>query len=197
VRIGVGDSLQEQLRALGLATEKPARDRKPAGKPGGKARGKGSGKSAGKPGSKPGARPSDKGAGAEPSLSRAYALRERQEQKEADAARRRKLAEDRRRREINERVRAIVDPNRQNRDDGEVARHFLFRGRIRKLYVTPEQQAALAAGELGIVYLTGSYHLLAAEHLDAVRGVDPEHVVDLDSGGGDEEEFPVPDDLDW
>ena len=181
----MGDSLQDQLRALGLASEQSAR-----------ARSKG-GKSGAKPGSKTGGRRGTKATGGEPSLSRAYALRERQEQKEADAARRRKLAEDRRRREINARVRAIVEPHRQNREDAEVARNFLFRGRIRKLYVTPEQQAALTVGELGIVYLTGSYHLLAPEHLDAVRAIDPEHVVDLDSGCCDEEEFPVPDDLDW
>lgn len=185
----MGDSLQEQLRALGLATEKPARTRKKGGKRGSKPPGSAGGRS--------GTTAAGRATAGEPSLSRAYALRERQEQKEADAARRRKLAEDRRRREINAKLRAIVEPHRQNREDADVARNFLFRGRIRKLYVTPEQQAALTAGDLGIVYLTGSYHLLAPEHLDAVRDVDPEHVVDLDSGGSDEEEFPVPDDLDW
>lgn len=174
----MADSLQDQLRALGLA-------KKPSGQ-----------KQAGKR-RKPARKSAPHGKTGEPSLERAYAMRQRQEQREADAARRRKLAEDRRRREINERIRAIVGAHRQNREDADIARNFLFRGRIRKLYVTPEQQAALAMGELGIVYLTGGYHLLASEPLDAVRAIDPEHVVELDSGSSDEEEFPVPDDIGW
>ena len=174
----MADSLQDQLRALGLA-------KKPSG-----------GKQKGKRG-KPPRKPAPQAKSGEPSLERAYAMRQRQEQKEADAARRRKLAEDRRRREINERIRAIVEKHRLNREDADIARNFLFRGRIRKLYVTPDQQAALAAGALGIVYLTGGYHLLAPEPLEAVRAIDPGHVVELDSGGSDEEEFPVPDDIAW
>lgn len=174
----MADSLQDQLRALGLA-KKPA-----------------AGKKAGQR-SKPARKAPARDGSGELSLERAYALRQRQEQKEADAARRRKLAEDRRRREINERIRAIVGKHRLNREDADIPRHFLFRGRIRKLYVTPEQQAALVAGELGIVYLTGGYHLLAPGPLEAVRAIDPEHVVELDSGSSDEEEFPVPDDIEW
>ena len=183
----MAESLQEQLRALGLAREKPVRERKkePPGPPGGGQKRKGP--RPGKAGRGPG----------EPSLDRAWALREQQEKDEADAARRRKLAEDRRRREINQSIRRIVDAHRLNREDAEVARNFLFRGRIRKIYVTPEQQAALTAGELGIVYLTGGYHLLAPEQLEAVRGIDPDHLVELDTAAPDEEEFPVPDDLTW
>jgi len=183
----VADTLQEQLRALGLARDKPKpeRNRKPRGDHGGgqKRKGRRPRKAAGVAG--------------EPSLDRAWALREQQEKNEADAARRRKLAEDRRRKEINRSIRQIVDAHRLNREDAEVARNFLFRGRIRKVYVTADQQTALTKGELGIVYLTGGYHLLAPEHLEAVRVIDPEHLVDLDTGGPEEEEFPVPDDLDW
>ena len=190
----MADSLQDQLRKLGLAKDQPERPGKGArerGKPAG-IRGRGKGQAGGKgrtagPGARDGELP----------LEQAWALRERQEQREADAARQRKLAEDRRRREINERIRGIVERHRLNRDDAELPRNFLFRGRIRKLYVTPEQQAALTAGELGIVYLTGGYHLLAPEQLEAVRAIDAGHVVALDSGSPDEEEFPVPDDLEW
>jgi uncharacterized protein YaiL (DUF2058 family) len=90
-----------------------------------------------------------------------------------------------------------VEAKRLNRDDAEVARNFMFRGRIRKLYVTPEQQRALNADELGIVYLGGGYHLLAPEYLEAVRAISAEHVVVQERRGEDEAEFPVPDDLDW
>lgn len=176
----MADSLQDQLRALGLA-RKPPDERKRAGQAGKK---------------RPAQKPADRAA-PELSLDQAWALREQEEQRRALEARNRKLEEDRRRREINERVRVIVAAQRLNRDDAELARNFLFRGRIRKLYVTPEQQRALNAGELGIVYLAGSYHLLAAEHLDAVRAISAEHVVEHQGGAEGEEEFPVPDDLDW
>ena len=160
----MADSLQDQLRALGLAKQQERRERPPRRKR--------------PPKSKP------NGSGAEIPLEKAYALREKAEQRAADQARKRKQAEDRRRREINQRIREIVDARRLNVAEAEVARHFMFRGRIRKLYVTPEQNDALTAGELGLVYLTGGYHVLDPEALAAVRAIDAEHIVDL--GGGSE-----------
>lgn len=186
----MGESLQEQLRALGLASQKKdaRKNRQDSAKSGTKHAKR---ESAGHP-------------AGEMSLDQAWALREQEEQRraqeaqrQAQAARRRKQEEDRRRRALNEQVRAIIDAHRLNRDDAELARNFMFRGRIRKMYVTPEQQRALNAGELGIVYLAGSYHLLAPEHLQAVRAISAEHVVELESAVEDEGEFPVPDDLDW
>jgi uncharacterized protein YaiL (DUF2058 family) len=105
--------------------------------------------------------------------------------------------EDRKRRQLNDDIRKIVERYRLNREDAEVVRNFLFKGRIRKIYVTPDQLNALNAGELGIACLTGGYHLLAPEHLEAIRGLSPDHVPDLDSGSDDDGEFPVPDDLNW
>ena len=179
----MGDSLQDQLRALGLGGKQPDRrkDRKKAGQA---ARQQPAQTAPGHP-------------AAEPSLDQAWALREQEEQRRVQEARSRRLEEDRRRRETNERVRAIVDTHRLNRNDAELARNFLFRGRIRKVYVTPEQQRALNADELGIVYLAGGYHLLPPEHFQAVRAISAEHVVENEGGGEDEDEFPVPDDLDW
>jgi uncharacterized protein YaiL (DUF2058 family) len=168
----MAQSLQDQLRALGLAKKperrKPPRRRKP-----------------------PAGTPKERSESEEIALAKAYALREQAEQREADRERKRKQAEDRRRREINQKIRAIVEARRLNVADAEVPRHFLFRGRIRKLYVTPEQNRALTAGELGLVYLTGGYHVLDGAALDEVRGIDPEHVVDLGGAADDEDEIPV------
>ena len=179
----MGDSLQEQLRALGLAREKA--DRR-AGRGRRKARGK---QRAG--------RPAASASRGEPSLDEAYALRERDERRAAERSRQAKLAEERRRREINEKIRRIVEECRLNRDDASVPRHFLYKGRIRKIYVTAEQQRALADGQMGLVYLTGGYHLLAIDPLEQVREISVEHVVDLEGSGPDEDEHPVPDDLVW
>ena len=135
--------------------------------------------------------------GGELSLDRAYALRKREEQKQADQARRKKQAEDRQRQEINRKIRAIVERHRLNDDSADLARNFLFRGRIRKIYVTPDQQRALSAGELGIAYLSGGYFILSPDHLEAVSAISPDHVVALGGEGEDEADHPVPDDLDW
>lgn len=177
----MGDSLQDQLRALGLAKEKQAaRKRK---KPGW---GPGQGVAARKKGS------------GEMSLDKAWALRAKEEKDNAAQKRARKIEEDRKRREVNTAIRKIVDAHRMNREDAEVARNFMFRNRIRKVYLTPEQNRALGEGEVGLVYVTGGYHLLDAENVEAVRKIAPDHVVDLDSGSDSaEEEFPVPDDLNW
>ena len=148
----MADTLQDQLRALGLAKQPDRRDRPQRRK-------------------KRPASAGPTGFGGEIPLDKAYALREKAEQSAADKARKRKQAEDRRRREINQRIREIVEAKRLNAADAEVARHFMFRGRIRKLYVTEEQNRALTAGELGLVYLTGGYHVLDPEALDAVGAI--------------------------
>ena len=75
-----------------------------------------------------------------------------------------------------------------------------IRGKIipgRSNYVTAKQQAALTAGELGIVYLSGGYHLLARDQVEAVRRLSPEHVPDLGGVSEDDGDHPVPDDLTW
>jgi uncharacterized protein YaiL (DUF2058 family) len=179
----MAESLQEQLRALGLANAKPER---PAGRERQKARSK-----------QPRAPKPPSGAAGEPALDQAYALREQEERREAGRARQKKLAEERRRREINEQIRKIVEADRLNRDDAPLPRNFLYKGRIRKIYVTAEQQQALTAGEMGIVYLTGGYHLLPAGPLEAARGIAADHVVDLDAGSSEDADHPVPDDLVW
>jgi len=179
----MGDSLQDQLRSLGLAKTKPAAE----------PRKQRSARKARRPARGPESRPAG-----ELSLDQAYALREREERRQSQRARQQKLEEDRRRRQVNKAIREIVASQRQNREDADLPRNFMFNGRIRKVYVTAEQQRALSTGALGIVYLSGSYHLLAPEALASVREISHEHVVDLGLEADDEDpEHPVPDDLVW
>lgn len=133
------------------------------------------------------------------SLAQAYRLREKQTKDLADQVRQRKLAEDRRRRQLNMDIRDVVMPNRLNDPAAEFARNFVYKGRIRKVNVTAEQLIALNEGKLGLVYVAGGYHLLMPEHVDQVRSLSPEHIPDL-TGSTDQDEddqFPVPDDLIW
>jgi len=190
-------SLQDQLLSLGLARKKP----------GGKRPGKASRGAHGQPASskgqggkkQPQKRPASASGKDEAamSLDRAYALRKQEEQKQTDRARKLKQEEVRRRRLLNKEIGAIVNTHRLNDPKAEMPRNFMYKGRIRKVYLTPEQLEALNRGELGIAYLTGSYHLLAPEHVEAIRQISPEHVPDLGGESSDDEEFPVPDDLVW
>ena len=187
-------SLQDQLLDLGLANKKPKKTRGSSGRAGGKAD------------KRPGAGTSPpqrndrvkQTAGGEVSMDRAYALRRQEEQKQADTARKLKQAEDRRRRQLNKEIKAIVSKHRLNDAAAEIPRNFMYRGRIRKINLTPDQCKALNAGEAGVVYLSGGYHLLAPEHVEAVRRLSGDHVPDLTAGEIEEEkEFPVPDELSW
>ncbi len=122
----------------------------------------------------------------------------RKNKKQADTARKRKQEEDRRRRQLNREIKAIVSKHRMNDAAAEIPRNFMYRGRIRKINLTPVQLKALNAGGVGVVYLSGGYHLLAPEHVEAVRKLSGDHVPDLAAGASEDEKgFPVPDDLIW
>ena len=179
----MGDSLQDQLRALGLTRSAPKKQRK---KP-----------KRAIPASQVSAPAEASRAPAEPTLDLAWELRAREEQAEADRRRQQRLEAERRRAEINRTIRVVVDAQRLNQADAAIARNFLYKGRIRKLYVTPEQQRALNEGELGIVYLAGGYHILPSAVVDEVRAISAEHVVEPGGDSGDESDYPVPDDLIW
>jgi uncharacterized protein YaiL (DUF2058 family) len=186
-------SLQDQLLALGLASKKPKKARQSARRAPGKA-----GQWSGHGISQKKGPGREKSSAGEVSLDRAYDLRKQEEKKQVDTARKRKQEEDRQRRQLNNEIRAIVSKHRLNDAKAEVPRHFMYRGRIRKINLTPDQLMALNAGEIGIAYLSGGYHLLAPEQVKAVRKLSAEHIPDLTSGETEEEnEYPVPDDLTW
>jgi uncharacterized protein YaiL (DUF2058 family) len=140
----------------------------------------------------------------EPSLAEAYAARQREERKAAEEARQRALAEQQRRRENDRRLQALVGSHAQNRPEAELARHFEYGKRIRRVYVTAEQMRALNAGELGVVQWHGRFYLLPADRIEEVLGFAPEHValrVDPTAPSPEPEyEDPrhrIPDDLMW
>jgi uncharacterized protein YaiL (DUF2058 family) len=189
-------SLQDQLLALGLAQAPSAgqvagtsRDRAAKSNRPDKSRAKQKKKAPAGPASKP--------ATAELTLEQAYLLREQYTKERAAQAREQKRLEDLRRRQINEAIRAIVEPHRLNDAAAELSRNFMYKGRIRKVNVTAEQLKALNEGRLGLVYLAGGYHVLSPEHVAQVLTLSEEHVPDLSGGADEDEQFPVPDDLVW
>ena len=91
-----------------------------------------------------------------------------------------------------------------NREDAEIARHFEYGGKIKRIHVDAEQLAALNAGELGVVQLNGRYLLVTAAVLDEAEAIFPQGValrVDPSAPAGEDPysdpRYQVPDDLVW
>lgn len=183
----MSESLKDQLLKLGLAKAPPKKPaKKKAGKPG----------RAGKPTHKQGG----KSAG-ELSLDQAYRLRAKEEKEKARLKKEEKRLLDLERRRINKQVQEITDQHGLNDPKAEIKRNFMYKGRIRSVLCTAEQLRALNAGELGVVFIRGSYILMQPEHVEVVRQLSADHVPEL---GGNEtpnesgdDEHKVPDDLIW
>lgn len=219
--IRMSDSLRDQLLGLGFKpAPKPERppaqrpsDRRPPGK-GGKPQARAEGgpphggrpaaqapRAPGKPGQPP-QRPR-KGAG-EMDLGKAWAIRAQREKEERIEAERLKQEEARQRREAKAKVEALVKDQALNDPAADIARHFPYGGKIKRVHVNAEQLRALNAGELGVVQLNGRYLLVPAALLAEVEAIFPPAVaLKVDPGAPALEDpyadpkYQVPDDLVW
>ena len=176
--------MKDQLLALGLAQSKPERRTQKKQKVrANKARP-----------DKPGV----KNKGAEISLDEAYRIRGQQDRRQEEQAAKLKREQERQRREVNKKIKALVAKCAIRDENADSKRNFLFKGRIRSVLATREQVNEINNGTLGVVYLRGNYHLLPAEKVEEIRKFAPEHVPDLSGAEAEgEEEHPVPDDLIW
>lgn len=205
----MSDSLKDQLLALGLAkakrdpagrSGKGAGRRKDRSEPNGERSGEARGQRAGQRAELQRKRRRRDLREGEPSLRQAWALREKDERREAERARARKLAEERRRREINQGLQALVDEHALNESGADLKRYFEYKGRIRSVLVTRDQLGALNEGELALVFLKGGYYLVPPAVAREAAELSPEHVPDLGGSGAEtseDESHPVPDDLIW
>ena len=175
----MSNSLKDQLLALGLAPKKT----KPEPRKHHKAKPK-----TGKSGK----------SNTEISLDRAYSIRNREERLQKEKAIELKREQERQRRQTNQRIKALVKENAIRDPAAENKRSFLYKGRIRSVLATPEQISEINTGSIGIVYLSGSYHLMPTDKIEEIRQFAPDHIPDLSGAEqADEEENPVPDDLIW
>ena len=218
------DSLRDQLLNLGFKAPEP--ERKPGHRPAAGKAGAGSGtpaRGAGKPGGqRQDGRAAARGGGrdadarrasapggsrkpaAEMDLGKAWAMRaqhEKQERIEAEQARQ-ELA--RLRREARAALDALLQGKALNDATAEIARHFEYGGKIRRIHVNPAQLKALNAGELGVVQNNGRYLLVEAAVLAQAEAVFAAAValkVDPDAPAQDDPyadpRYQVPDDLVW
>ena len=172
-------SLKDQLLALGLKSKNPGPSRNKSSKSPKKADRRKSGNG-------------------EVSLNQAYRMRNQQERQQKEQAIALKREQDRLRREINQKIKALIKVHAIRDEAADTKRSFLYKGRIRSVLTTVDQLRDLNEGKLGVVYLSGNYHLLPADKVAEVQEFAPDHVPDLKgSDSAEEEEHPVPDDLIW
>jgi uncharacterized protein YaiL (DUF2058 family) len=137
-------------------------------------------------------------------LGKAYALRALQEKQERIAAEAARQEEARRRREARAKLTEFAKDKALNTADADIARHFPYGGKIKRVHVTPEQLRALNAGELGVLQLDGRYMLVTAAVLAEAEAIFPQAIalkVDPDAPAGEDPyadpQYQVPDDLVW
>ncbi|MEI2797059.1 DUF2058 family protein [Pseudoxanthomonas sp. F11] len=207
------DSLRDQLLGLGFKPA-PKPERKPDARkpdvrrPGPRPSGKGA---APAPRSGPGGKPrSSQGQARKPrsqeeiDLAKAYAIRAQREKEERIEAERVKQEEARLRREAKARLVAFLKDKALNDAEADIARHFPYGGKIKRIYVNAEQLKALNAGELGVVQQNGRYLLVTSAVLAEAEAifaaavalkVDPNATAEEDPYA--DPKYQVPDDLVW
>jgi uncharacterized protein YaiL (DUF2058 family) len=203
----MSDSLRDQLLGLGFkatpaAPRKEARkDARPGAPRGGRRDRKGKDAKGGEGGR---TRPRDRGPREEIDLAKAYAIRAQREKDERIAAEQARQEAARARREALAKLDALMDGRGLNVADADIARHFEYGGKIKRVYVTQPQLEALNAGRLGVVQLRGRYVLVEVALLAEVEAVFPAAValkVDPDAPAADDPyadpRYRVPDDLTW
>jgi len=176
---------------------KPGENRPASARPG----------NAGSPGNRPGTRPQGTRkprSQEEMDLAKAYAIRAQREKEERIEAERQKQEEARVRREAKAKLEVLLKDASLNVDEAEIARHFPYGGKIKRIYVTADQLKALNAGELGVVQVAGRYMLVTAEMLAQAEAIFAQAValkVDPNAPAEDDPyadpQYQVPDDLVW
>ncbi|WP_369916442.1 DUF2058 family protein [Xanthomonas sp. NCPPB 3005] len=222
----MSDTLRDQLLGLGFKPvpkpERPERNATPAppsrGRPGQRpahghkpagARGERP-HAAGRPQGAPGQQPARPHAARPPrtrediDLAKAYAIRAQREKDERIEAERLKQEQARLRREARARLDELLKDQALNHAEADIARHFPYGGKIKRIYVTAEQLKALNAGELGVLQQNGRYLLVAAALLDQAEAIFPASVaLRVDPNATAEEDpyadpkYQIPDDLVW
>lgn len=103
-------------------------------------------------------------------------------------------------------IRELIEANRLDRNGAEIAYHFVHRGKVKKLYVTPQMQRDLVAGSMAVVRLDGRHELVRREVAEKILERDDSFVMVINEPAVGESAPPaddpyagyeVPDDLVW
>ncbi len=137
-------------------------------------------------------------------LAKAYAIRAQKEKDERIEAERLRQEEARKRREAKAKLTELLKDKALNDPNADIARHFDYGGKIKRVYVNAEQLKSLNAGDLGVVQLDGRYLLVASAVLAQAEAIFAQAValkVDPDAPAENnpyaDPQYQVPDDLIW
>jgi uncharacterized protein len=109
-------------------------------------------------------------------------------------------------RERRRQLQRLAETHGRNDPAASIAHHFVRANRVKRIYVTAEQHAALAAGTLAIVGFGDRHHVVDLDTLERMQAIDPrifalraEPDPSADAPPADDPyaEYPVPDDLMW
>jgi len=140
---------------------------------------------------------------------RQAAAKRRAEQAERDRALNEKREAERREKELRVQIRDLVLGASLNRDDADVPYNVLHGSTARRIHVTAEQRAGLAAGVLSVATARGRHHVIPSETAERIQALMPGYFVfrqdpsaDAEPAQASDEDdpyaaFKVPDDLMW
>lgn len=135
----------------------------------------------------------------------ALAQQARAEQVERDRELNRQREEAKAQKALLAQVRQLIDTQRINRQGGEQPYQFADAGKVKKLYVTADQQDQLVRGQIAIVRFGEGYELVPTVVAEKIRSRDASAIVLLNSrpttSAADEDDpyanYQIPDDLMW
>ena len=166
-------SLQDQLMELGLATEAQLTQNKPKSSPGrGKRNRSGKKPRGGKPEGqgqdRQRARPANQG----PKNGVPAAKPGKRQQGELTPEER----------AVRQQVhKLIIDTHQPRGDEAQTPFHFVKGSRIKRIYVTAEQQQALSSDELAVAAMKGRHYVIPIESAQKIRELIPQYYVSMGS----------------
>ncbi len=181
----MGNTLLEQLKKTGLVDEKKARKVKQGQYKSKKQKGK-------------------KGAPAPVSEATLLAQKARAEKAERDRRLNQQRKAEAERKAIAAQIRQLIETNRVDSGDGDVAYHFTDATVVKRLHVSPQVHRHLASGRLAIARLDDGYALVPVGVAEKIRQRDEQSIILC--GQADETEaaeddpyadYKIPDDLMW
>lgn len=114
-----------------------------------------------------------------------------------------------RRKEQEAQVKQLIDNNKEDRSKGELAYSFVYKKKVKKIFITAAQKQQLVAGRLQIVtYVIQNdgrkFDLVPLTAAEKIKQRDPDSIVDTNAADESQSKtddfyagFEVPDDLDW
>lgn len=195
-------SLQDQLMELGLATEAQLTQNKPKSGPGrGKKTRSGKKPRSGKPAGQGPDRPRTRAGNTGPKSGARSAKPSKRQQAELTPQER----------AVRQQVHQLITDNHQPRgDEAQTPFHFVKGSRVKRIYVTAEQQQLLSGDDLAVAAMKGRHYVIPMEIARKIRTLIPQYYVSMgseqvaapsavDSNSVDDEYagYEVPDDLMW